>query len=958
MFLRLTFFFLLCAGLLPAAPEPMVLEAKSPRSDPITGHLSITGLEAVCTLRGALARTTVTLTLEVDVPNMENPPRIEAGLSFSLPPNCVITGASLDIGSIMRRASLTFKETAGAAYRSVVSRELDPVLITISPDGMVKVLVFPITPGTPRVVQLEFSQVLTLSPAGLVWEFPLRLPSPVPQASLTTDAPGLKHHGLSLRPTFSGGAEWTLTALSPPADCLWPAQPDQAGIYTYQAILPPGPLPPAPRHLLVVVETSALQRDHDAASERRFLLELIARMGEGTITLAAYDTMPRASEEFQVKNGTCPGFFQSLASLTYDGAPRPGLLKLKEIPADLTVLIGSLQHPMDRYAWPELPKKAPVLVLDSVSQAPSTLALRLAGSSGGAVFNPRSPEPPVWFPRIPLADGHFTDPTFYLMPDQSAWFVTAKLTGVTLTAPEPGKPPLPVKANDTTAGDLTTLHRSRDRLSKHVQDAPGSLRHALPPEWASSPYLSERTGFIVLEEFDQYAQFKIPLPPDLAGEDAANNHTTAPAPRTDFECFSRALARAPGAVVGIDEWRRQLMGWKFEILAREWQKLIEFQEHRSPMLLDQRGLEEYVGKKLYRTSVENLEEATRQIPLLAALYPAAKTADRADFVRRSRAHQQAKVSMMEILNPEMWAGVFRSGGYTPSADPFSGPSRADTASMKQFFGSGAAADSAPGDPFSGEAPAFTQTNPATSSSLPPGPPALQAPEAASRPAEISSSARSLHREGRSEEALRTLSNLAAQPRPGHGALRFLAWQLIEWNERQTALEVLQQAHFLHGPTSITRRDQALVRSAFPHPNPDDSETLNSLPLGVARREAAALLGRDSADLRILLECADETADADLEIDGPDFETASWQNPLPAFGGALSFDGRGFTPEDFILVSAPTAPLTIRVRLYSKKPAPVRLTVFRNWGRPHMTEQVLLLPACAPGRNMILEVPAD
>ena len=954
MFRRLTLLLMVLAGTLHAAMEPVVLDLRSPRSDQSMGHLSITHLEAVCTLRGALARTTVTLTVAANLPGVETRPRMEAGLSFYLPPNCVITGASLDIGSVMRRASLTFKETAQAAYRSVVSRQLDPVLITMNPDGMIKVQVFPITPDLPRHVQLEFSQVLTPSPAGLTWEFPIRFSNPVPQATLTTDAPGLPQHGVSLRPDFSGGAEWTVTAPLPPAGGLWPAQPDETGVHYVQAVLPPGTPPPAPRHLLLAVEISALQRDHDAESERKFLTELLGRMGEGTVTLATYDTLPRANQEFPVRNGTCRGLFEALDALTYDGAPRPGLLKLTHIPADLTVIIGSLRHPMDRDAWPELPKNAPVMVLDSVSSAPTTLALKLAGTSGGAVVNPRSPQPPAWFPRLPLADRYFSDPTFYLLTDQSAWFVTAKLTGVPLTAPDPEKPPLPAKGQDTAAGQLTALHRSRDRLLKHVLNAPGSLRHALPPEWAASPYLSERTGFIVLEELSQYQQFKISLPPDLAGLDAGNNNLSGIKPPTDFDCLSRALTRSPGMPGSMEKWRQQLAGWKLADFTESGKRLLEFQQHRSATR-HMRGLEEYMGKELYQTSLRNLEEAARRIPQLAALYSAAQN-PRADLIRQSRARQLAKVAMMEILNPEMWAGMFRSSGYgtMPTADPFStGDARVD-----RFFSSSAASDSAvdadPSDPFSGPATGGEnsgdqEVGAASSASWLQGATGLREAEPVSSLSKIAAAAQSLHREGRKAEAFRTLSNLAAKPQPGHGALRFLAWQLLEWNDGQTAQQVLRQAEYLHGPTPITQRDLALIVG--------DSETLATLPLGVARRESAALPEHDNAALRILLECADEAADADLAIDGPDFETASWKNPLPLFGGALSFDGRGFTPEDYLSAPALTASLTVRVVLHSKRPAPVRLTIFRNWGRPDVKKQVFLIPECPPGPTIIVEIPA-
>jgi len=100
-------------------------------------------VEAQVTMRGMLAETQATLTLAVEV----NPAqRMEGRLVFPLPPGCVVTGAALDIGDIMRPASVTFKSTAKQAYDSVVSRMLDPCLFQLLPDGRVSVQVFPFAP--------------------------------------------------------------------------------------------------------------------------------------------------------------------------------------------------------------------------------------------------------------------------------------------------------------------------------------------------------------------------------------------------------------------------------------------------------------------------------------------------------------------------------------------------------------------------------------------------------------------------------------------------------------------------------------------------------------------------------------------------------------------------------------------------------------------------------------------
>jgi len=214
----------------------------------------------------------------------------------------------------------------------------------------------------------------------------------------------------------------------------------------------------------------------------------------------------------------------------------------------------------------------------------------------------------------------------------------------------------------------------------------------------------------------------------------------------------------------------------------------------------------------------------------------------------------------------------------------------------------------------------------------------------------------LHRDGKKPEAIPTLSRLAIPGQHDHALLRLLAWVLLEWDEPVIAMEVLEHALRKFGSSDTTARDLALAELAAGRKD----EALSRLRAAwhhVARRDAAALDSRMSAALRIVLECAGRHADADLEIEGPDFELCSWRNPLPAFAGALSFDGHGMELEDFVLPARPSHPLKVRVRLTNSVPQPVRVTVIEDWGRPGEKRQVFLLPAAQPGVTKVTETGA-
>jgi hypothetical protein len=222
--------------------------------------------------------------------------------------------------------------------------------------------------------------------------------------------------------------------------------------------------------------------------------------------------------------------------------------------------------------------------------------------------------------------------------------------------------------------------------------------------------------------------------------------------------------------------------------------------------------------------------------------------------------------------------------------------------------------------------------------------------------EVIAVATELHRAGKKAEAIRMLSRMAIPGQHDHALLRLLTWVLLEWGEPVIAMEVLEHTERRFGSSDTTVRDLALAELAAGRRD-DALRHFRAAWHHVSRRDAAALDGRMSAALRIVLECAGDSADADLEIEGQDFELGSWRNPLPAFGGALSFDGRGMEPEDFVLPVRLAQPLKVRVRLTNSGPQPLRVTVIEEWGRPGEKRKVFLLPAAQPGMTMVTEIEA-
>ena len=101
------------------------------------------------------------------------------------------------------------------------------------------------------------------------------------------------------------------------------------------------------------------------------------------------------------------------------------------------------------------------------------------------------------------------------------------------------------------------------------------------------------------------------------------------------------------------------------------------------------------------------------------------------------------------------------------------------------------------------------------------------------------------------------------------------------------------------------------------------------------------------DLRVVLEWNTDDSDMDLWVLEPSGDTAIYSNPKTRIGGRLSNDmTRGYGPEEYLLRSAPRGEYEIRANVYAPDAldpngaTTVRARLYRNWGRPNQSSEVL------------------
>ena len=222
-------------------------------------------------------------------------------------------------------------------------------------------------------------------------------------------------------------------------------------------------------------------------------------------------------------------------------------MDLSGIPADLTLVMSTLAAPMGGGHIPKRPAAAPVWVTDSVSRAPSAVAARLAGETGGMAFDPRQPVELVFHPRLAMAEKGVTGITARMLPGGQWRLVCGELAGETGEVIVMGQRLSITKGADSAAGRLVGKFLAREHFTQLAAESDARVRKELRTDPQCAPFLTAATAFIVLEEEWQYRQFGIPLPPDLAKKDEPRGPgAREQADQDEFDAFIKELRRRAG----------------------------------------------------------------------------------------------------------------------------------------------------------------------------------------------------------------------------------------------------------------------------------------------------------------------------------------------------------------------------------------------------------------------------
>lgn len=544
------------AVLLLACTLTLAAEEK-PRVPTLTAHgddgevaLELTALEVRATVRGHLARTELELTWRNSLD------RVTGGeFTFPLPADAEVTDVGLWFGEHLRHGVAVERVLARKAYEEIIHRRVDPALVEWRAGRSFSYEIYPIPAKGEKKVFLAYDQDLIAN------DYVLDLRWAPKAARLTIDAEG--------RETNLDGV---IRVPRDPAETAFAARGDDGAFYASAAIdvgSADEEMQPA-SHVLILVDTSASSVRQNAAKITAFLTGFLARQTAwGTADVVPFhntlDT-PRRIE----KAGTATGAIE-LERILRELQPL-GATNLLEVTAQLPKLIEPLP-----------PSTRVVLITDGLT------SLGDSREVAAAVRNLTSL-------RRPLVVVNSAQSTDDLLLANAAlvtggWRVDLTTTGVETAIAATMRTPARVRFEDDVAPrqvvaagsarvavaqrsaqaihlfnaklPLRELHGATERSMVRRAYARLQLRELLARGASDEEILAHgrafqqvtpRTSLLVLETWQDYEQYGIELPPDLA-DAKLEEFAEAERRRAVYEArVDRPVAFPPGSFSVAGAW--------------------------------------------------------------------------------------------------------------------------------------------------------------------------------------------------------------------------------------------------------------------------------------------------------------------------------------------------------------------------------------------------------------------
>ena len=919
--------------------------------------LRIGEMDVAVAINGAMAVTTVTV-------RFDNPTsrELEGDFTLDLPSGSLITGYALDVGETLRPGVLIGNPKAEAVYKDKVRAGIDPGIAQVTRTNAFRRRVFPILPGRGRTIRLTFATALAA-------DTPYRLPLVTAQAagkvSVSVTAEGLAGPPQVIGPdgsllTWGGkGASgaWTARGFDgaltisklKPANAITLSR-HGAGDTLFDIVdtLPPLRGLDRPRTVRVLWDRSLSRRDDDLTRERDLLQRYLAGVQPARIDLVTFASDEPRRQSFS----TATDLDAALAAVRYRGASAlTGVLDRAE--ADVCLVFTDGNFTLD--AW-TIERQRCVLV--TVSTAPDANGARLAGiarRSGGVHIDLTAVDPAAAATRIAglkrriveitAADGRPLDAI--VLEETSERFRIlgrADLTGDVLVriagggevrrySPSSGTP----RRHDA-AGAFWGVRQIAD---VEVSDRPDTDRLvALARRWSvATPVAS----FIVLETMQDYAEADIEPPADVGKAALAEYRALA-----DERGKEAREARANRLDDLITAWDDEKAWWNTRFPPVKRQRagkggaLGEQGEPARPVAAPPAppspeppppapddaskpatANDGYLGDGVLGEVIvtgQRRAESRQDVPIAVSAFGAEQRARPIEVEMEAWSPDRPYLKALDAATPARFESVLAAMEAEHARSPAFYLDVAEWLFRKK------------------------RTDEAVQMALS----ALDMPLA--NDATLMVVGDRLMRYGRIDRALWLLDRLVYLTPDKPQPLRGLALALIVQAEQPDTPVAVRAANY--------RRAADLLNTVIVTPWDSDYDGIELISLMELNRIIPRLPAGQSpldprltalldVDIRVVLEWNTDDSDMDLWVLEPSGDTAIYSYPKTRIGGRLSNDmTRGYGPEEYLLRRAPRGEYQIKANVYAPDAldpngaTTVRARLYRNWGRPNESSEVL------------------
>jgi len=211
----------------------------------------------------------------------------EAIIRLPVPRGAAVTDAFLWVKDKPMRGAFVERQRAASVYTSIVTRRRDPALVAWDGPGWIALSIFPLEPGHPRRLELEWVEPAAVADGRVQYRVPM-----VAEGDRIVGRAAVKVDGRRLP--------------ADPRDLIAIGPADPRKVFTrrapgdpFQQILVPDPGATGAPHFVLVVETSAAMTGGDRRRQRAVLDGLLGELprdAKVTILAADWDATPIVDE--------------------------------------------------------------------------------------------------------------------------------------------------------------------------------------------------------------------------------------------------------------------------------------------------------------------------------------------------------------------------------------------------------------------------------------------------------------------------------------------------------------------------------------------------------------------------------------------------------------------------------------------------------------------------------------